>query len=153
MIRKLALLIAAAAAVNGCATRMDAANDTRGWFFNNEGEVKLAYGTPQSDDAPLMLYCTPRSGQVTLSQSALRPGDGVTLAAGGQKSTFHGESQPDQLNGGTIVTAQAPVNTPVLNAFRSTGRLAIEERGRATVLTATPAERAQIEQFFASCQA
>ncbi len=49
--------------------------------------------------------------------------------------------------------AQAPVNAPVLAAFRNTGRLAIAERGRETVLTATPAERAQIEQFFASCSA
>jgi hypothetical protein len=153
MTRKFVLTLAAIVGLSACAT-YDAASDTRGWFFHTDGaEAKLAYGTPQSDDAPLMLMCTGRSGQVTLSQSAVRPGDGVTLASSGRRSTFYGETEADQLNGGLIVSAVAPVDAPVLSAFRRSGDLAIEENGRRARLLATPVERAQIQQFFQTCSA
>ena len=153
MSRNFALVLLAAAALSGCATS-DAGRDARGWFFNAEGgETKLAYGTPQSDDTPLMLSCSGATGRVTLSQTARKPGDGVTLASGGRRTTFYGEAEADPLGGGTTVTAEAAVTAPVLSAFRDSGRLSIEENGRAAELHATPAERARIQQFFGACAA
>ena len=152
MLRRLAFFCLVAAALAACAS-VDPARDARGWFFNAEGEVKLAYGTPQSDDVALMLSCEPRSGQVAIAQSALRPGDGVTLASGGRRSIFYGQAEPDELNGGVYVTATTTVETPVLAAFRDSGRVDIEEDGRAATLYATPAEHQQIRQFFGACSA
>ena len=153
MIRKLALALIATAALGGCVT-MDQGADTRGWFFNAEGgETKLAYGTPQSDDAPLMLSCTGPTGRVIVSQTGVQAGDGVTLASGGRRTTFYGQAEPDQLSGGTIVSAETKADAPVLSAFRRSGRLDIHENGRPAAIRATPAERAQIEQFFTACGA
>jgi hypothetical protein len=152
MLRRLAFFCLVAAALAACAS-IDPARDTRAWFFNTDGEVKLAYGTPQSDDVALMLSCEPRSGRVAVSQSALRPGDGVTLTSGGRRTTFYGEAEPDQLNGGVFVTAETSAAAPVLAAFRDTGRIGVVEDGRAAELYATPAERMQIQQFFGACSA
>ena len=149
MLRRLAFLCLAAA-LAGCAT-YDPARDTRGWFFNRDGEVKLAYGTPQSDDVPLMLSCQPGTGRVFLSQGGLRPGDGITLTSGSGRSTFYGMTEPDQLNGGLFVTAEASALNPVLTAFRDTGRITLDENGRPARLYATPAEHQQIRQFFSTC--
>ena len=151
MLRRLAFLCLAAA-LAGCAT-YDPAGDTRGWFFNRDGEVKLAYGTPQSDDVPLMLSCQPGTGRVFLSQGGLRPGDGITLAAGGRRTTFYGAAEPDQLNGGVLVSASTSAATPVLAAFRNSGRVGIVEAGRDAGLYATDVERMQIGRFFATCGA
>ena len=148
MLRSLAFC--ALALLAGCAT-YDAARDTRGWFFNTDGEVKLAYGTPQSDDVALMLSCQPRSGRVAVSQGGLRPGDGVTLVSGGRRTTFYGEAEPDQIAGGVFVTAATDVREPVLAAFAGSGRLAVGDAPRP--FYATPAEQMQIRQFFATCSA
>ena len=148
MLRRLAFCTLALLA--GCAT-YDAARDERAWIFNTDGEAKLVYGTPQSDDVALMLSCQPRSGQVSVSQGGLRPGDGVTLVSGGRRTTFYGQAEPDQLAGGVFVTANTDVRQPVLAAFAAGGRLAVG--GERMPLYATEAERVQIGQFFATCSA
>ena len=144
------LLLALPLLVAACAT-YDLAADSREWIFNEDGEVRLVYGTPQSDDAPLMLHCAPGSGRIQLSQNGLRPGDGISLASGAQATVVHGESEPDQLNGGVSVTAEVETRTPVLAAFRATGQLVVAEAGRSPRFHATPQERGLIEQFFARC--
>jgi hypothetical protein len=156
--RRVAKLLPALAALffmGACATSPDAAADARGWFLNTEaGETKLAYGTPQSDDAPLLMSCLPGSGRVTVSRDSARPGQGVTLASGDRRVTLHGSEQPDMLNGqGVIVTAQTETTNAVLQRFTQTGRLAlVADRERAD-LPATPEEREQIRAFFDACGA
>ena len=136
----------------GACASFDPARDTRGWFMHAEaGEAKLVYGTPQSDDVPLMLGCAAGSGRVSLSQSALRPGDGVTLSAGRTRTVLYGEAEPDEMNGGVFVTAQTDTATPVLAAVAEGGGLAIEEAGRVQRLPATAREREDIRRFFAVC--
>jgi hypothetical protein len=139
--------------MGACAGSPYVAGDARVWSLHDEGpEARLAYGTPNSDDAPLLLSCAPRSGRVTISKDAARPGAGVTLASNGTTLTLHGEETPDMLNGqGVIVTAQTPSDTPVLRRFRDTGRIALEDAGRREDLPAAPAERAQIRRFFDTC--
>ena len=144
------LLLALPLLVAACAT-YDPAADTREWIFSAEGEPRLVYGTPQSDDAPLMLHCAPRSGRIRLSQHGLRPGDGISLASGRERTVVHGESEPDELNGGVIVSAEIDARAPVLAAFRTSGQLVVDEAGRATRFYAAPLERGLIEQFFARC--
>ena len=152
MLARLAFFCLLAAALTGCAS-YNAARDTRGWFFNTDGEVKLVYGAPQSDDVALMLSCQPRSGRVLVSQSALRPGDGITLSSAGRQATLYGEAEPDRLNGGVMMMAETSATSPVLTAFRDTGRVGVVENGRSAELYATAAEQMQIREFFGACAA
>ena len=139
--------------LGACATAPDAASDTRTWITGAEtGEASLTYGTPDSDDAPLLLRCRPGSGRVTLSVDAARPGEGLTLASGARKVTLHGTEEPDVLHGqGVIVTVDTRADNPVLQGFRNTGRLAfVSENGRAE-LPATAEEQTRIRQFLDRC--
>ena len=147
--------LAALSFMGACATAPDAEADTRAWVLGADGaETRLAYGTPDSDDAPLMLRCRAGSGRVTVSRDAAKPGEGVTLASGGRSLTLRGQEEPDMINGeGVIVTAQTSLNGPVLQGFRDSGRLALVTDRRRAELPATAAERVQIRRFFQTCGA
>ena len=145
----LAVLTACASATT---TTTDAGGDGRAWIYNADaGEAKLAYGTPQSDDVPLMMACAPGSGRVALSQGGLRPGDGIALASGSHRTTFRGTAEPDQLSGGVWMTAEADAADPLLRSFRDTGRLVLAGPGGGGALHAGPADRDAITRFFAAC--
>jgi hypothetical protein len=147
MIARLCALLAACAAA-ACATTYDAAADNVQWFYSTEdGEAKLVYGVPESDNIAIMLDCRPGSGRVGAYRGGLGPGEGIVLASGGRSVTLHGESGKDELSDGVYVDAETPSSTGVLQDFRRSGRISVN--GEA--LHATPAERAQIEQFFATC--
>ena len=144
-------VLLACATLAACATAYDAGSDQQQWFYSTDtGETKLVYGTPQSDDVALMLSCRPGSGRVTVSQGGLEPGRGIVLASSRGSVTLQGASEPDQLNSGVYVEAETPTTTAVLQDFRRSGRIIVGGEG-GRVLYATPAERAQIEQFFAAC--
>lgn len=141
--------------LSACATASDATSDTRTWVAMSEGEeARLAYGTPDSDDAPLLLRCRQGSGRVTLSIDAAAPGEGLTLVSAGRKVTLHGTEEPDVLNGeGVIVTASTRVDNPVLRGFRNTGRLTFVTRRGQAELPATAEEQIRIRRFLDSCGA
>jgi hypothetical protein len=143
--------------LGACATAQDAdaEADTRTWISVADGaEARLAYGTPDSDDAPLLLHCRTGSGRVTVSLNGAEAGEALTLASGGRKVALKGSEEPDLLHGeGVIVTADARADHPVMQGFRNTGRLAfITRRGRAE-LPATAEERTRIRGFLDSCRA
>ena len=126
----------------------DPAADTREWFYSREdGRANLVYGTPQSDDVAITIGCAEGSGRVALTQGGLGRGQGIAIASGGLRDVLRGPAQPDELNGGVFMEAETDAAHPLLGAFRRTGALVT---GR-DVLTATPAERGSIEQFFAAC--
>ncbi|HEX8568518.1 MAG TPA: hypothetical protein VF699_01140 [Caulobacteraceae bacterium] len=127
----------------------DPGADTRAWFYAREvGNVSLVYGTPESDDVALSMTCREGSGRVKFSQGGLRAGEGIAIASGGRSAVLRGPTQPDELNGGVYMEAEADADHPVLQSFRGAGSL---ETGGGQVLTATGAERAWIDQFFAAC--
>ena len=152
------VLLLALASLGGCKSMyvggdVGARSDAREWLYNSDGgEAKLAYGTPDSDDAPLMLSCGSGSRRVTVSQDGVEPGRGITLASGGRTATLHGQEQADMLNGeGVIVTAETAADAPVLASFRRTGRIALVTRDGRGELPVEPQERARIDQFFSAC--
>ena len=154
------VLLLALAGLGGCKSMyvggdVGARSDAREWIYNSDGgEAKLAYGTPQSDDVPLMLSCAGGSRTVTVSQDGLEPGRGITIASGGRSMTLHGEEQADMLNGsGVIVTAQTSPDAPVLRSFRRTGRLELVTKEGRAELPVRRQERSLVDQFFARCSA
>ena len=151
--RLIVFLIVAAVAACAAPPRTepvaDPAADAREWFYAREdGRASLLYGTPQSDDVAISMSCSEGAGRVTLAQGGLRAGGGIDIASGGARDILRGPGQPDELNGGVFMEAQASTDHVVLQAFRRTGTLST---GGSEALTATAAERASIEQFFAAC--
>ncbi len=152
-----AIAAVAAALLAACATPAAppaAVQDgARTWIqLTDAGEARLAYGTPNSDDAPLLMRCRPGSGRITVSADQRRPGEGITLASGGRTLTLQGGEEPDQLNGdGVIVTADAPADAPVFAGFRRCGRMTLVSRRGSVDLPAAGGELAAVERFFAAC--
>jgi len=125
-----------------------------GWFSQaDREELRLAYGAPRSDDAPLVFSCRPRSGEVTLRQSRPTADARVTLAANGRPTVLAGEAEADPLGGGAVVRARASADAPVLRHLRDTGRVDVVEGRRSVTLSATADERRAIRGFFDGCRA
>ena len=154
MIKRLSALLACTV-LAACATPPAELDDSgRQWIYSADAdEPRLMYGTPQSDDVVVAMSCTPRSGWVTLSFPGMDPAyEGVRLASGDRDAIYRGTTEPDQLNGGVILTARARADSPPLAEFARTGRLQWREpEGRVIPLHASPATRGYVAQFFAAC--
>lgn len=150
-IRSTLTIIAAGAALCGCAT--DGRAGSYAWSYQQvEGEgEKLAYGAPNSDDVLLMMTCEPGSGRVLLSALAEAPQSDIVLASGAGQDRFPGEAMDSEL-GGMIVEAQAAARATSLRGFAETGRLSMMAGDHKVSLDAG-AERADVQRFFQACRA
>jgi hypothetical protein len=145
-------LTAAGLALGGCAHEASAPGYA--WSYQqSEGEgVKLAYGAPASDDILLMMTCAPHSGRVRLSAVTEAAQNDIVLASGKGRERFVGAAMPSEL-GGALVEAEAQAASPALARFAQTGDLAMMAGAQRVSLNAAGTERADVRQFFQSCQA
>lgn len=148
---------AAAAAFAGCSYNRDHATlsligPQKGFFLSEEGgAAKLAYGVADSDDVGLMLECAKGSGTVQVSdQVGSNSAPQLILASSGGRSELKAEVEPGEF--ASFVTASAPMATPALVGFRTSGKIEIGYAGQTYGLTARPAERAVVDRFFAACE-
>jgi hypothetical protein len=123
-----------------------------GLFYLDEGpSAKLAYGEANSDNVGLMLQCRKGSRDVEVSDAVRSaPAPTLTLASAGQTTALKAEVTAGE--GPTLVTARAPMTTPVLAGFRQSGRIEVSYAGLRYGVVAKPAERARVERFFAACE-
>lgn len=96
------------------------------WMFSKAARtVTLAYGLPESDFPGPTLRCAPGSGRVSLSLPAQPVSQRVRLASGRHALEAPASSEPDQLNGGVVLTVETEANHAVLLAFYRTGELRV----------------------------
>ncbi len=119
--------------------------------YVDTGETaKLAYGQPDSELMSLMLECAKGSGDVEISDVAQGAGE-LTLASGGRSEKFDGAVSPAPM--APVLIADASANAPVLQAFRRTGRVEVQNGKLRYVIAAEAPERPALESFFAACEA
>lgn len=135
-----------AATLGACATQRDreaapapasptpAPTEGVDWIFNaEEDSAELIFGTPQSDDVRLAIECRGGGDPVlglTLLAAAGAPGE-IVLRSGGRTQRYAANSEPDELNGGVILTSRlARKSDPVIQALRETGWLTVIHGGR-----------------------
>jgi hypothetical protein len=123
-----------------------------GFFFVDDGgEAKLAYGEANSDNVGLMLECAKGSRVVRVSGvAANNPAAVITLASAGTKADLKAVTRSDE--GMPIVSASAPLASPVLAAFRRSGAIQVAYGGRSITVAAKPNEKISVEQFFSACE-
>ena len=149
------------------------APDGRVWTLANDKtlpEVALVYGAPNSDDLVIGLRCPRGTGQVTASFRAEarladrrendlwvdkigRPAPwptSVTLASGLASATLRGQAKADDLNGGSLVSAEVATRAPVIAAFRKTGVLTLTGLGETQ--RASPVPLKQVRPFLSACR-
>lgn len=126
-----------------------------GFFFNDNGDsAGLAYGVANSDAVDLMLECAKGARQVNIIDAAhpgARRDQPITLISGDARSDLPTRVERDEEQGQTLASGRATTDSPVLIAFRRSGRMTVKLGARARTYTATPGELISVAQFFAAC--
>jgi hypothetical protein len=155
MRRRAIVTLVASCFVAACASQGQGALPGLAWsLYETEAEgAKLAYGAPASDNVVFMLTCQPRSGEVMVSATTSDDAALIRLKSAGETADFFGEAGPAGLGSGAYVEASAPADHPALLRFARTGQLSLKDADRTARLPVRIAERRQIRDFFAACQA
>jgi hypothetical protein len=115
-----------------------------GWHLSHEGSLaKLAYGVETSDQLALMMTCERGQSQV-LVYGDIQPASPRIVRA----STT---SAIDPLSGDLSGETRISVRDPAMQQLARSGKLAVEADAGQFQLSATPAERRLIGDFFAYC--
>ncbi len=114
-----------------------------GWHLSREGSLaKLAYGVENSDQLALMMTCERGQTQATVY------GDVQPVSPRLSKASMARAIDP--LTGGLDET-RISVRDPALQQLARSGKLAVEADAGQFELSASPAERRLIGDFFAYC--
>lgn len=115
-----------------------------GWHLSHEGSLaKLAYGVENSDQLALMMTCERGQAQAIV-YGDIQPASPRIIRA----STT---SAIDPLSGDLSDEARISVRDPAMQQLASSGKLTVEADAGLFQLSATPAERRLISDFFAYC--
>lgn len=115
-----------------------------GWHLSHEGSLaKLAFGVENSDQLALMMTCERGQTQATVS------GDVQPASPRLVKASM--ATAIDPLTGGLAAEARISVRDPALLQLVRSGKLAVVADAGQSELSATPAERRLIGDFFAYC--
>lgn len=162
---RLLSLLAALSLIAGSAQ----AQDQRVWrLYNGPDQVTLVYGVPDTDDVAQVLMCAPGhriQAHFTFEHEVAVRLDGdrwldargraapwparLSLASGAAAATLDATTMPDQMNGGSTVSATFAPGGPVMTAFARSGRLRASAYGE--TVTLPPAPLARVRRFLALC--
>ena len=115
-----------------------------GWHLSHEGSLaKLAYGVENSDQLALMMTCELGQAQATV-YGDVQPASPRLIKASMSTAI-------DPLSGGLADETRISVRDPAMQQLARSGKLAVEAEAGQFELSATPAERRLIGEFFAYC--
>lgn len=115
-----------------------------GWHLSHEGSLaKLAYGVENSDQLALMMTCERGQSQATVY--------GDVQPAGSRLIRASMSTAIDPVSGDLAEEVRISVRDPALQRLVQSGKLTVEADTGAFELSASPAERRVIGEFFAYC--
>ena len=127
-----------------------------GFYFNQDGQTaSLAYGVAESDVLDLAFQCQRGTRMVDITDVAhpgAREGQVLTVISGGARSDLPSRVQVDEERAAPLATSRAPSDSPVMTAFRTSGRIDVQLGKQRRSYAATPAEGVSIGRFFAACE-
>ncbi len=138
-----------AAGLAGCAHEQVAQGPYRWAYLADDGDPRLAYGRPNSDDVVLMLGCQPGQDQVRVSALGLA-GQEIVLTSGKTESRFPAQALQDDMSGSRLLEGRGRTTAPALASFRKSGDLTLMNNGRHS-LAAASADRGKVRAFFKAC--
>jgi hypothetical protein len=127
-----------------------------GFFFNNNGDsAGLAYGMANSDAVDLMLECEKGARSVQVIDAAhpgARKDQPITLISDGARSDLPTRVDLDEERGQALSSGRTATDSPVLTAFRRSGRMTVKLGARERSYAATRGELVSVARFFAVCE-
>lgn len=137
-------LIAFAAQSQATDSDIQTAAAPMGWHLSHEGSLaKLAYGAENSDQLALMMTCERGQAQATV-YGDVQPASPRLIKASMSAAI-------DPVSGGLGDETRISVRDPALQQLVRNGKLAVEAEAGAFELSANPAERRLIGEFFTYC--
>lgn len=110
-----------------------AAAQERQWSLDaGDEDAYLIFGVPESDDVGVSLWCTIRSGEISLfvpeADPTLKPGTTVpfTITAGATVVELKGETTANEEAGSTSLETKIPESSPIFAALTGADRFKIK---------------------------
>jgi hypothetical protein len=127
----LALLLAASAG----------AQEARTWMFNFDSDTAvLQYGTPESDDAVLVIACEPAKRSMRINEfigsASLMPGRPARLKLGNGTANldYAGQTVANEMDGTVNVEVSAPLDPKLIALLKTGTTLTVDIGGKQTAI-------------------
>jgi hypothetical protein len=131
VIASLALLLAAPAG----------AQPARTWMFNFDSDTAvLQYGTPDSDDAVLVIACEPAKKSMRINEfigsASLMPGRTAHLKLGNGTTTldYAGQTVANEMDGTVDIEVSGPVDPKLIALLKAGTTLTVDVAGKPTAI-------------------
>ncbi len=113
-----------------------ASADNAQWgFVKSDGDARLFYGVPESEDVTLSLICEPQRKRITIVSAVLPPKAGpkrsgkIRLSNGSSSLEYAGKTVRDRRYGVSYFTALIAVDARLLDLLETGTSLLIESLG------------------------
>lgn len=127
--------------------------DNYDWIVELNDEPMLAYGVPNSDDAPLVMTCQPRSGQVEVSlMSASVKSKPIAMATSSMTRSINATGQPEEMSGGYMLQGQIAADDALFDSAHETGWIAVRPDDTWVALVPQPGTRLNAKGFAQACR-
>jgi hypothetical protein len=118
-----------------------AAQEARTWMFNFDSDTAvLLYGTPESDDAVLVIACEPGKKTMRINEfigsANLVPGRSARLKLGNGTASldYAGQTVANEMDGTVNVEVSAPVDPKLIALLKSGVMLTVDIAGKQTAI-------------------
>ena len=117
------------------------AQDARTWIFNFDSDTAvLQYGSPESDDAVLVITCEPGKRSMHINEfigsESLVPGRTahLKLVNGAASVDYAGQTVTNEMDGGVNIEVTAPTDPKLIALLKTGTALTVEIAGKQTTI-------------------
>lgn len=133
------------------------AQEARSWMFNFDSDTAvLQYGTPDSDDAVLVIACEPGKRSMRISEfigsASLLPGHAAHLKLGNGAAVldYPGQTVANEMDGTVNVEVSVAVDPKLIALLKAGTSLTVEVAGKQTAIPLKDAAP-QVAEFEKAC--
>jgi len=117
------------------------AQEARSWIFNFDSDIAvLQYGTPESDDAVLVIACDPRKRSMRINEfigsASLVPGHAARLKLGNGTAVvdYAGQTVANETDGTVNVEVSVAVDPKLIAMLKTGSSLTVDVAGKQTAI-------------------
>jgi len=117
------------------------AQDARSWMFNFDSDTAvLQYGTPDSDDAVLVISCDPGKRSMRINEfigsASLVPGQATHLKIGNGTAVvdYAGQTVANEMDGTVNIEISVPVDPKLIALLKTGPSLTVDIAGKQTAI-------------------
>ena len=133
------------------------AQAARSWMFNFDSDTAvLQYGTPDSDDAVLVIACEPGKKSMHINEfigsDKLMPGRTAHLKLGNGTAVvdYAGQTVANEMDGTVNIEVSAPIDPKLIALLKTGSTLTVDIAGKQTAIPLKDAA-AHVAEFEKAC--